>query len=209
MPKSELDILPKNVKRIGFLICLISSLILIILLGFNYQQYFQAQKRFKEKNARLLTLEKDVQGLKESIERSKQERKRLATLLFTDRDIAAFLDKIAEFDKKAQIKITDMQTQRIQQVTASQQQVQQTRPSLSPAAQKKEEIGPQLAALPINMAVEAPFERLVSFLISLEKSRQLLTVSNVSIKRGAYPLLTCRFTLRLYSLKTLEEIYKQ
>ena len=150
-------------------------------------------------------MERDIQGLKESVQRFKQERQRLEALLFTDRDIATFLDQIAGFATKAQIKITDMQTQRVQEVKPP----EEIKPTLQAPQQKKETAGPQFAALPINMTVEAPFERIVVFLLSLEKSRQLLTLSNVSIKRGIYPLLACRFTLRLYSLKRLEEIYKK
>ncbi len=206
MLKSKSDLSPKTLKMRAVLICAAVTLILIIILASNYQKYSRVQKRFKQKNSQLLALEIDIKGLKESVQRFKQERQRLEVLLFSDKDIATFLTHIAEFARKAQIRIVDMQTQKIQEVKPP----EAVKPAISQAPQdKKEEVGPQFAALPITMNIEAPFERIVNFLISLEKTRQLLTLSNVSLKRGIYPLLTCKVTLRLYSLKKLEEIYNK
>lgn len=208
LPKSlkKSEVSPRQLKLRAVSFCALITLGLIGLVAAAYSGYAGSKKQLDEKNRQLSSLEKDVKQLEKSLEDFKNERKKLEALLFTDKDIAAFLEGIAEFARKAQIKITDMQTQRAEPVKEIQGA---TGPAALANPQSKPLPGPQLAALPINMTIEAPFTQIVNFLISLEKYRQLLTLSNISIERRTYPTLSCKFTLRLYSLKKLEEIYQR
>ena len=206
MGKIKVNISPEIIKPIGISICAIFTAICLMLFGFYYQSYSQGQKRFKQKNSRLVALEKDVQNLKELLKGYKVEREKLETLLFSDRDIATFLDEIGGFAKKARVNIVDMRAQRMAVVQPPEEIARSLPPVNRDFAQKKEEKGPTLTFMPINMNIEGRFEWLIDFLFSLEKYRQLLTLSNVDIMRSKYPLVNCKFTLRLYSLKQIEEM---
>lgn len=206
MQKNKPNISPRTIKVIGVSICAIFSLILLTLVIFNYQRYAQAKKRFAEENSRLLALEEDARELKKFIRYYQEERERFGGLLFSDKDIAAFIDKIADFARRAQVKITEMKAQRFQNIRPPDEISGALAVKRTASGEKKEGPDLHLAALPINMTIEGKFARISEFLFSLEQYRQLLTLSNVSIKRVKYPILTCKFTLRLYSLRRLEEI---
>lgn len=207
--QNKLNITAEAVKIIGISICAGFTLICFWLFGFYYHSYSTAQKRFRQKNSRLVTLEKDAQNLKELLKGYKEEKEKLQALLFSDRDIATFLDQIGNFAKKARLKIVDMRAQRITKVEPPEEVSRGLPPIKSDFAQKKEEKGPILTFMPINMNIEGRFEWLIDFLFSLEEYRQLLTLSNVEITRSSYPLINCKFTLRLYSLREMEEIAKK
>lgn len=207
--QNKLNITPEAVKLIGISICVVFTLACFILFGFYYHSYIQGQKKFKQKNSRLVVLEEDVQNLKELLESYKSEREKLEVLLFTDRDIATFLGQIGDFAKKSQVKIAEMRAQKMTEVKPPEELSGNLPPVNRDFARKKEEKGPTLTFMPINMNIEGRFEWIIDFLFSLEKYRQLLTLSNVDIMRSKYPLINCKFILRLYSLKQVEEIAKK
>jgi Tfp pilus assembly protein PilO len=207
--QNKFNITPEAVKLIGLSICAVFTLACFILFGFYYHSYIQSQEKFKRENSRLVALEEDVQNLKELLKSSKGEREKLEVLLFTDRDIATFLDQIGDFAKKSQVKIAEMRAQKMVEVRPP-EEISGNPPSANrDFAQGKEEKGPTLTFMPINMNIEGKFEWIIDFLFSLEKYRQLLTLSNVDIMRSKYPLINCKFILRLYSLKQIEEITKK
>jgi hypothetical protein len=201
----------KAIRIIGISICVGFTIVAVFLIAFHYHTYTTLKKRFEQKNYRLTNLEGDIRKLNTLLANYKEEREQLEPLLFSDKDIASFLDKISDFAKTAKIKIVDMKTQRFSAIALP----PEIKASVSAKEKEKlakgaqEKAGPELVFIPINMVIEAPFERIFDFLISLEQYRQLLTLSNVGIRLGAYPLLNCHFTLRLYSLRQLEEITGQ
>ncbi|MDD5449491.1 MAG: hypothetical protein PHO42_02710 [Candidatus Omnitrophica bacterium] len=196
MEKKTVNISPGKVKKTAIAVCVIFTAVLLGLAIASYYKYSARLKLFTQKNSRLIALESDVSDLQNLIQRYKNERQQLEEMLFSDKDIATFLDQISLFANNAKVAIKDMQAQQPQAVRPATQ-------AGGKASQEAAESGPVLYALPINMTVEAEFEHLMGFLISLEKYRQLLTLSDVHITRKTYPLLDCKFTLRLYSLKTL------
>lgn len=208
MSKNKLNISPKSAIISSISICAVFTLVLVWLANSSYQNYVKTEKKLAQTNSYLISLEKDAKDLEKLLQKYKAERKHLEEILFDDKDIAAFLNKIGDFAKSSQIKITEMRAQRFENVKIPQELEAGLNPIQKEAMKKKQLANPQLAALPIKMSIEARFDRIIDFLLSLEKYRQLLTLSNVSIRRGSYPLLTCDFTLRLYSLKKLEEILK-
>lgn len=204
--KKKLDISGREARKKVIVLFVLFNLICFGLIWLNYKNYSDRQKKFLQEKKRLGDLEKDAQAFQELIERYKDERAHLEALLFTEKDIAEFLDKMSEFAVHSQIRIVDMKAQRMSVVKPMENinsQVTKMRKSGSP---EEEEKGPTLVFMPIKLSIEGEFERVIEFLISLEQYRQLLTLSGVTIKRGVYPLLNCSFTLRLYTLKQIETI---
>jgi hypothetical protein len=209
MKKKTLKISPNKIRNAGISVCVVFTLAFSGLAVFNYYRYSESVKGFTKKNSHLMTLEKDAKDLQKFIQEYKEEKARLEKILFSDKDIATFLDQISGFANNAKVTIKDMKAQKFQKVKSVAELEGNIKPARTQADGKKEETGPTLSALPIKMTVEAEFEPLIGFLISLEKYRQLLTLSDVRIERkGSYPALDCKFTLRLYSLKELAELGK-
>jgi Tfp pilus assembly protein PilO len=64
-----------------------------------------------------------------------------------------------------------------------------------------------LSAMPIQIKIKGAFPNLVRFLDHLQEYKQMINVSNVVIRQDrSYPLLNCEFVIRIYTLKTMEEL---
>lgn len=204
----SLNIGYRDIKIIGFVICAIFSLGCAALFGISYSSYLKSQGRFKQKENHLVSLKEDKSNLQELIKEYKEERGRLASLLFSEKDIATFLDNMEAFATKSQVRILEMRAKRLTSVAPPPEISANLPPVRRDFMQGEEKEGPSLVFMPIDMTVEAKFFDLINFLLSLEKYRQLLTVSNVTMERRVYPSLSCRFTLKLYSLKQIEELIR-
>ena len=129
----------------------------------------------------------------------------------------AFLDQIAQYAKQAQISIVDMKTQQFFQVQVPRDIQDSARIDQRLAqqvdAQKKadeEKLVQTLSAMPIQMRVKGTYASLVRFLDHLQEYKQLINVANVEIRAGnEYPLLDCEFVIRIYALKTMEELQRK
>ena len=207
MRESRLNISTRAIRFMGISVCVVFILVFASLAVFTHFRDSDAQRQFEQKQDYLLRLEDDVRNLKKLLQGYKGEREQFSQMLFSDRDIATFLEEFGKFAKEAKVKITDMKVQRFQNVKP----VIQIKGDSGEGAptRKKQQEGLSLFSMPIKVVVQGSFEHIVDFLLFLEKYRQLLTLSNVSIKRRRYPLLECVFTLRLYSLKRVEEMKKQ
>lgn len=208
--RDKSNITAEGIKSIGVFTCVIFTLICGGLSFFCYYGYSESKREFEQKNNRLLALEADLKGLKQLIRTYKEEREELEVLVFSDKDIATFLSRIADFAKGARVRVVDMKAQRLSAVKLPEEMSANIALARKDGLDKEnKETGPSLAFMPIKMSIEGEFEPIVAFLFSLENYRQLLSLSDVGIKREKYPILNCDFTLRLYSLKQLEEILKQ
>jgi len=210
MPSNRFNISTNSVRFIGILICIVSTLIFLFLIGFSYSRYSNQKGQLKQSQAQLLNAQEDMQNLEELLRGYKQERERFSKLLFSDRDIATFLEEFGDFAKKAQVKIMDMKVQGFREVSLwDEAEKSSLRYRQSSYTGKKENEGVSLRAMLINVVVQGNFNHIMDFLLFLERYRQLLTLSNVRIQRRTYPVLECGFNLSLYSLKQLEEIEGQ
>ena len=108
-----------------------------------------------------------------------------------------------------------MKTKRFKQVKsathASQAKVRGRKAKKSPSKKKSAQSKQRfltLAAMPIDIKLEGTYSDFIDFLWQLEDFKQLLTISDVEIvmREREYPALKCAFTLKIYSLKSLEEI---
>lgn len=209
MKKNRLNISTRAVRFMGISACLVFSLAFISLAGFSYFRYSDAQRQFKQKQAYLLRLKNDAQNLRQLLRNYKEERERFSRLLFSDRDIATFLEEFGEFAKIAKVRIADMKVRKFQDVKPEGEIKGGSRFKGDASKKKKKQEGFSLCSMPIKIVAQGNFEHIVDFLVFLERYRQLLTLSDLSIRRRKYPLLESFFTLRLYSLKRLEEMEKQ
>ena len=210
MHNNRFDISTSSVKLMAISFCVAFSIIFIVLIGFSYNRYLNEKRQLKQRESDLLQSRKDMQNLEELLRDYKEERGRFSKILFSDRDIATFLEEFGEFAKKAEVKIQDMKVQGFREVSLwDEAEKSSLRYRQSSYTGKKENEGVSLRAMLINVVVQGNFNHIMDFLLFLERYRQLLTLSNVRIQRRTYPVLECGFNLSLYSLKQLEEIEGQ
>jgi len=195
---NSLAVSPAQVKVIGVSICAGLSVLVFVIIGVSYAAYYKVTQRYQKKYSQLIVLEKDAKDLDQLLQEYRAERERFESLLFSEQDIAVFLDKVSGFSRNYHVKIADMRAQEFVVVAVAQGEAADQK-----SYDKKEE---GLAYKPIKMEVEANFSDLMKFLIALEKTRQLLTLNDITINRSNYPLLKCRFTLKLYGLKNKERL---
>ena len=174
------------------------------------------EQELSDKTNRRNQLILEINNMKDSIARYKQEIEDIQPYLFADRDVPAFLDSISQFAQDNDVTVLDMKTQRFQEVVLP-KEMEGSVSNLQGRVLKKlgQEEEPQyspqeimtFAAMPIQIKIAGAFEPLVDFLYALEGYEQLMTLSNVKIAvTKEYPTLECEFLLRIYSMKTLEEL---
>lgn len=202
MKKSKLE--PKQIKTLFILIGLLFTLLLGFFAYYEFSAYLKVKKKIKARQLYLSRLEEDLKNFNSFIKKYEEEKTRFAKLLFKKRDIPAFLEKVSLFAKKSKVKVVSLKTGRFSQVKVKEEEMG----SLSKLAKKRlglkkkeEEKKVVLSYLPINVRIEGNFSSIINFLTFLEGYRQLLTLTDVKIKRKNYPVLDCSFVLKIYSLK--------
>ena len=208
-----------NNKLLQNILATILMIVTLILLAFvicNYLDYSKQQKRYDEELAALEMAKKQIADLQQSIAFYEREKESFSQMLFNERDVPAFLDQISETAKQSAVNIIDMRTKHFQAVKvpeeiSSSKVGSQSRKKganqeqIDNKAQVKKIL--TLAAMPIDIKIEGEFTSLVDFLGKLEQNKQLLTITNVEINTTRdYPILDCKFTLKIYSLKNLAEL---
>ena len=193
------EVTPAQAKMLGISVCAIVSALFILLSTGAFLSYYRESNNFKRDYSYLLSLENDSKDLTRLISEYKAERKKFEALLFRQEDITSFLDKVSTLSRNYNVKISDMQAQPFVMVRVND--------AASGTVQKpvdSKETG--LSYMPIKMEVDASFSNLMDFLVALEKHSLILTISDISVNRGTYPILKCRFTLKLYGLKDSERV---
>lgn len=188
-----------NLIFVWFYILLLSaSTALIVFLADSYRKdasfLIKAEARLKEKK-------EQYNNLDQLLKKYAKEKKEFEKHLFSDRDIATFLNEISAFAKEANVEITNIKSTRKTEVPSESEKL------LKEKAAKKGERGeqeeePGLLMFPMDISVEGNFHALLSFLAKIEDYRQLLTMSNfkMNLSTKGYPLLETSFLLRLYSI---------
>ncbi len=201
MKKSKLE--PKQIKTLFVLIGLFFTFLLGFFTYYEFSIYLKVKKKIKTRQFYLSRLEEDLKNFKSFIKKYEEEKARFAKLLLKKRDIPAFLEKVSLFAKKSKVKVVSLKTGRFSQVKVSKEMgslPDLTKKRLGLKKKEKEE-KVVLSYLPIKVHVEGNFSSIINFLTFLEGYRQLLTLTDVKIKRKDYPVLDCRFVLKIYSLK--------
>jgi len=186
----------------------------VILFKINESSY-EVRQAFADKLEQKRELNIEIERMQESIKKYHKEISDVEPFLFDDRDVPAFLDSISQFAAGTQVTVIDMKTRQFQQVVLP----REINESMSPLrksrygymGQEEKELTPEeiitFAAMPIQIKIRGAFESLVDFLFELDQYQQLITLSDVEIKLTKdYPVLECNFLLKIYSLKTLEDL---
>ena len=212
----------RKVKMIAIFVCF-ALIVLFAAVGVNaYLTYRQALEQKDLKATELAEVKTQIRDLKETFELFEKERKEFEGMLFSEKDVPAFLDGISKFAEKSNVNVIDMKTMRFQEVRypGDEEDVRALHSRLRKAQKVSTEKVPTaaevkakvekiftLAAMPISFQVQGTYADFIKFLGHLEDFQQLLTISNVEIGTTRdYPVLKCAFTLKIYSFKTLEEL---
>lgn len=194
--------------------CLLVVAIMIGFAGYKSYRYqiIRAQRAVSQEN--LTALQKEIETIQTRLSHYEQEQKDFQRYLFKEEDVPAFLEGVSRFAGKSAVNILDMKTKKFSAVEipkeakdknkASGSSLKTSPSSGSPDRQEKT---PTLAAMPIQFQISGAFQDLVRFLNYLEDFQQLLTIADIEITYAkTYPILTCRFTLKIYSFKYVEEL---
>jgi Tfp pilus assembly protein PilO len=202
------------VKILGFMV---AALITLAIGGWAVQQYYSYQetkKLWSYKTTELANQKAEIAEIEQSLKAYEEEQLEFSKLLFQERDIPAFLDEISKFAKESEVVLADMKTQKFVQVEVP-KDLSDTRLGKpregNYTAEQLEQLEETriwtLAAMPIQIKVLGNFASLVKFLDQLQDYTQLLNISDIKISYTMnYPTLECNFTLKIYSIKTLEEL---
>ncbi|MFP4472645.1 MAG: type 4a pilus biogenesis protein PilO [Candidatus Omnitrophota bacterium] len=180
----------------------------------SYRSFYQLQVDRQAHENRIVKLKKDIREIKSFIKRYKRDNEEFQKFLFKEKDVPEFLEGVSQFAGKAGVDIIDMKTQKFEEVRSAYVKQAQSpvvqrrmRKRVGEDSQKQRMEEFTLAAMPVHITVKGEFEAFVYFLSYLEKFKQLITVNAVEIASGTdYPVLRYSFTVKIYSLKTVEDL---
>jgi len=191
----------KVIKLVTFTICLLFTVGLIGSGVHYYREYDQTQQKLLPQRMRVQELQQDIEELDVFLKQYARDISRFEKMLFEDQDIPLFIEGISSSSERFNTNIIEIKALSPQIVDIQGARIRQSR--RRPSARKKQS-SPQdsltLGSSPFRIKTSGTFGNIVQFLLSLQKHRQLLSVSNVVIKEKEYPLLECSFDLDLYSL---------
>ena len=205
----------KKIKVIGIGICVLAVLGTGCWTCFNIAALMETRREWIQKAHELVKAKNEVAQIERLLNFYKKEKSEFQEYLFQEKDIPGFLDGLAGFAQNAGISIVDMKTNKFQEVKVpeamkeSQSELAKRRAERSDEPLSKNEMNRMLtlAALPINFKIQGTYQAVIEFYRYLENFKQLISISNVEIASTTkYPALECAFTLKIYSLKTLEEL---
>ncbi len=208
----------KNIKIGALVFCLIFAVGLNGLALWQYISYIELEQELSLEKKSLFNLKEDIERTKDEIDMYEREKEEFANYLFDERDVPAFLDEISKLAKKDRINVVDMKSQRFLRVdvasriaqSRSRQPIRNRDNDKLTAAQRKElEIDNilTLASMSTLVQVKGTFDSIMRFLGDLQKYQQLVSIIDIQISNlREYPLLDCRFTVKIYSLTSLQEL---
>ena len=192
---------PRMLKYIPALTGVVVIIVFSLISGltyYGYQESVSSAEKLKDEEA---ALEQTADNLDFLLNDYKKELARLETLLFKDRDIPLFLEAVSSRAAQFNVRINEMRVSAMSLVQSGQSSRQK-----DPA----DEGALVLAAMPFNIKISGAFFNIVNFLSSIEKERQILTLSDINIaRRGRAEQLDCDFRLDIYSLRTRADLDKR
>ncbi|MFC1808441.1 hypothetical protein ACFL0T_08790 [Candidatus Omnitrophota bacterium] len=213
---AQLSLSPVGLKRITTVSIVLLSIAMV--LSFTLYIYPSVSKA-KESQYKLDRAIAEIEGkqklekeLKQVIAKYEDDLKVAEELVFSDRDIATFLENFSDFAKDSNT--TLMKIRRQQEVVVPSQTEDekrmahaQNRGTKKEKAQKEmEKATPGLLMHPMHVTLNGEYHDLINFLMSLEGYKQLLTINNlrIGIPARKYPVLKADFVIRLYTMKSPE-----
>ena len=205
----------KRIQSIAITLCGLFTSAIIILAVIHFKDFVEHQRVWEAKRKELVALKEEIVKIKKSLDLYEREKLDFQKYLFREQDVPAFIDGISQFAQKALVNIKDMKTGRFEEVVIAEKSATAKSDSgknqKDEVTQRKERLDRALtlAAMPIRVQMDGLYSSIVEFLGHLEGFDQLVTITDVGISSGMgseYPTLKCEFTLKIYSLKTLEEL---
>jgi len=195
-------------QRNFFMMPLCFALCFIFAVGlFSVVRYLDAHASYAQQ--KINSLEKESEHLKKQIQQLDHlmadyqgDIKRFETLLFNEKDIAAFLEGISGSSKQYKIKLKEMTALQIEQVKIKELPSPKESKHVSRAKTEKDE-GMYLMSSPYKIRIAGETKGVFDFMTDLEKNKQLLTLSDFHIVGRMYPQIQAEFRLDLYSLSGL------
>ncbi len=205
-----------KVKKIAILICTVCALVIGYLTYTNVNALLITRNQWINKTHELSKIKNEVAEIERLMGFYRKEKSEFQQYLFQEKDIPGFLDGLSGFAQNAGINIVDVKTNKFQEVKIPDSMLEgQSEIAKRKLNSNREELTKQemsrmltLAAMPINIKINGSYESIVNFYRHLENFKQLISIGNIEIAtaNNAYPTLQCDFTLKIYSLKTLEEL---
>jgi len=208
---------PKKIKKTVIFVCVIFTVALSALAYRQYIDYVRLKEKEKAQQDELVAVKAEIRQIEESLKLYEKEKEDFQQYLFSERDVPAFLEEISKHAQQSVVNVVDMKTRKFQEVKVpedltAQSKMGKKQKSQTQAQDSKADVNRvfTLAAMSITVKVEGVYSALIKFLGALEEYKQLITISNLEIVSGRYyPTLQCGFTLKIYSLKTLEELQQK
>ncbi len=205
-----------NIKKIAIFVCVLSVICVGYLTYMNVNALLVTRNQWINKTHELAKIKNDVAEIERLMNFYKKEKHEFQQYLFQEKDIPGFLDGLSGFAQNAGINIVDVKTNKFQEVKIpdsildGQSELAKRKLNSNSQEMTKEEMNRilTLAAMPINIKINGSYESIVNFYRHLENFKQLISIGNIEIAtaNNTYPTLQCDFTLKIYSLKTLEEL---
>lgn len=205
-----------KIRKITLSVCVAAVIGIGYWTFMNVNELFKVRNQWIVKSHELMKVKNDIAEIERLMSFYHKEKSEFQKYLFQEKDIPGFLDGLSGFAQSAGINIVDMKTSKFQEVKVplaledSQSELMRRKMNKDPDELTKEEMNRMLtlAAMPITIKISGPYESIVNFYRHLEGFKQLISIGNIDIAsvNNAYPTLQCDFTLKIYSLKTLEEL---
>jgi Tfp pilus assembly protein PilO len=206
----------KKIRQLTLAVCVAAVIGIGYWTFMNVNDLLKVRNQWIAKSHELMKVKSDVAEIERLMAFYNKEKAEFQRYLFQEKDIPGFLDGLSGFAQSAGINIVDMKTSKFQAVKVPESieegQSELVRRKLNQSVNEltKEEMGRMLtlAAMPITIKINGPYQSIVNFYRHLEGFKQLISIGNIDIAtaNNAYPVLQCDFTLKIYSLKTLEEL---
>ncbi|MDP8265428.1 MAG: hypothetical protein P9M07_00600 [Candidatus Aceula meridiana] len=196
-------------KMIAVGICLLITAVAIFSLKYFKAKRLSLQAENKFYQQRSETAEERITQLDVLLGEYYEDIENFEKFLFKEKDIPLFLEDMSDSSEEFEIAVKNIQALEIKEVevekaprTAEKIAQNQSRNS------NKKELDTNILVMvstPFKINIEGKFRDVLQFILSVEESRQLLTVSEVKISSRKYPVILGEFRLDLYSLSGLEE----
>lgn len=206
----------KKIRQITISVCIAVVIGIGYWTAMNVEALLRTRNQWIVKSHELMKVKSEVAEIQRLMSFYHKEKEEFQNYLFQEKDIPGFLDGLSGFAQNSGINIVDMKTSKFQAVKVpealeeSQSELARRKLEKNPEELTKEEMSRMLtlAAMPINIKISGPYESIVTFYRHLESFKQLISIGNIDIAsvNNSYPVLQCDFTLKIYSLKTLEEL---
>jgi len=157
------------------------------------------REQIVQQKEQLITLGKNIETLNSLVSKYTKESDALKKKLFRDIDVASFVKRLSKLAGENKISLVDILAKNTARLPTGEKIIKAKKGK----AAKQESLF-TLAVKPLRITIKGSFSQISRFLLSLEKSNKLLSISDVEIKTVTYPILSYKFTLNLYSVEETE-----